>query len=140
MKNRNLLEILKLKTSSFESLSNKSWSVFNLFLTFNLAFLTFYFSREENSYFGKILPYFGLTISILWTFLGANDYKSLKKHKKIKEKLEESYFRKNKINKIINIDNHKEKNIPLRSQSKNLFIIPSIVIALWATLIIIKII
>jgi hypothetical protein len=130
-----IVEILKLRTSSLVSYSNRVWLIFNWFITFNLSFFAFFFTFKIDCYVSNVVLIAGFLINGLWLLIGINDYFSMKKHKEIKEKIEV------RVAEILNIQNilldQKPKYLKY-NQTKTLFIIPILTSLFWLFFLVMK--
>jgi hypothetical protein len=132
-----LVEILKLRTSSLVSYSNRVWLMFNWFLTFNVGFFAFLFSKESEVFPRFFILLIGLLISILWFFIGLNDFISMKKHKEIKKNIEVE------VAKTLNIQSllfYPERKCFKYNQTKTLIIIPVFTSLFWLFFLVMKLV
>jgi hypothetical protein len=125
-----LVEIVKMRTDALVSYSSRIWTLFNWFQTLNVGILGVILTNQvvlnENVF---LLAVMSLLLSILWFFLGVNDFISMEKHKKIKKSLEEKLFTSLNMREELN----EEKNSPKKiltllryNQTKSLFLVPLI--------------
>jgi len=129
-----LLELLKIRTNSLVSYSNRVWQMFNWFVTINIGILGFLFS-DQNTVINSLFIYFvGLLLNILWFFIGINDYLSMLKHKTIKEKIENELYYSYDIGTLLEPPSQNENPIFSRlkfNQTKTLFMAPLLSIIFW---------
>jgi hypothetical protein len=88
-----LVEIVKMRTDALVNYSNRVWKLFNWFQTLNVVILGVILTKQviiEHSVY--LLAIISLLLSILWFFLGVNDFISMEKHKIIKNNLEKDLF------------------------------------------------
>lgn len=129
-----LLELLKIRTNSLVSYSYRVWQMFNWFVTINIGIFGFIFSKQ-NSILNSLNVYLvSLLLNILWLYIGINDYLSMKKHKTIKEKIEEELYYSHELGNLFEELSQNENPIFTRwkfNQTKTLFMAPLFCIILW---------
>ena len=129
-----LLELLKIRTNSLVSYSNRVWQMFNWFVTINIGILGFLFSNQNTVLNSFYIYLVGLLLNILWLFIGINDYLSMEKHKRIKGKIENELYNSYDLSIFLDPSSQNENPIFLRlkfDQTKTLFIVPLFCIILW---------
>jgi hypothetical protein len=123
-----LVAIVKMRTDALVSYSNRVWAVFNIFQTLNLTFIVAILTKHITG--SNPILYFGiisLSLSILWFFLGVNDFLSMERHKRIKNSLEEKFFKSLNMEEELDEDVNSQKRILTQfnfNQTKALFIVP----------------
>ncbi len=129
----NLISILQIRTDALIKYSQRIWTLFNWFLTLQVAILGYYFRTMQLDSHTLAVPIVGLTLSVLWLLIGINDFKSFNKHKSVKTEIEK------KVSKNLNISNLLGYNQSEKEQNKKfefrqtymLMIFPIIVFLLW---------
>ncbi len=122
-----LLELLKIRTDSLVSFSNRVWQIFNWFVTINIGILGFLFSKQNTVLNSLYIYLVSLLLNILWLYIGINDYLSMKKHKTIKEKIEKYLYHSYDIGILLEPPSENENPIFSRlkfNQTKTLFMVP----------------
>ncbi|ETR67061.1 MAG: hypothetical protein OMM_12003 [Candidatus Magnetoglobus multicellularis str. Araruama] len=90
----------EVRMNALSEYSDRVWNRFNWFLTLQLAIFGFYFTQIDKlslqPLIAKGIPIVGITISVLWCLMGAEDYVSMRKHGKrtleVENKVKEAFL------------------------------------------------
>jgi len=124
-----LVEIVKMRTDALVNYSNRVWKLFNWFQTLNVVILGVILTKQvitDHSVY--LLTIISLLLSILWFFLGVNDFISMEKHKILKNILEKVLFIQMDI--AEKLQETVKKNLPKKlikfnfNQTKALYLVP----------------
>ncbi len=134
-----LISYYQVKSSAWLGYASIVWNRFNWVLTLQLGMIGYYFSvvpANNLGLFSKFnIPAIGFIVSLLWLFMGLEDFKSMKKHRSIVKGLEsqiETELSKPKV--PIGIDSLSKS---LFHQTYLLFVFPIISLSNWCLIILI---
>lgn len=87
-----LLYYLEIRMSSLGSYASLVWNRFNWLLTIHLGAIGIYLTEfkgfSESTHVNLGLSIIGILVAVLWVFIGAKDFFSLKKHTEIRDEIE----------------------------------------------------
>ena len=80
-----LVHYYEVRMLALTEYSSQIWNRFNWFLTLEVAIFGFFFTHLETlpANLSSIIPIIGVVIAGLWTFIGFEDRKSMKRHSEI---------------------------------------------------------
>jgi hypothetical protein len=87
-----LISYYQVRSSAWLGYAGIVWNRFNWLLTLQLGIIGYYFTVVSTNNLGVFskynIPTIGLIISLLWLFMGVEDFKSMKKHRSLVKELE----------------------------------------------------
>ena len=134
-----LISYYQVKSSAWLGYAGIVWNRFNWLLTLQLGMIGYYFTVVSTNNLGLFskynIPAIGLIVSLLWLFMGVEDFKSMKKHRSIVKGLESKIENElSKSKELIEIDNFSKSQF---HQTYLLFIFPIVSITNWCLVLVI---
>jgi hypothetical protein len=129
-----LIHYYEVRLTALTDYSDRVWNRFNWFLTLQLATLGFFFSQFEQiavqPFMAWGVPIVGAIVAGIWSLMGAEDYVSMRNHRKrtnlVEERVKDQFLRRG-----VDFTDPVRKRFLRFSQTSLLFLFPLLVAGLW---------
>jgi len=132
----NLIHFYEVKMNGFSAYSNIVWGRFNWFLTLELALIGFFFTQADKysnyGFLEYLIPFAGLTISVIWGAMGFTDFHSVNRQKNFTVELSEAVY--SALEPVYRREGENGTETDLMRQTRLLYLLPILVVCVWGIL------
>lgn len=129
-----LIHYYEVRMMALSEYSDRVWNRFNWFMTVEVAIFGFFFSQVDKIVLQSLLhngiPLVGITIALLWSLMGAEDYVSMRKHGKRTTEVEWQVMERFKDSGL-SFEVQVRKSFVNFRQTWLLFVFPCLVVVAW---------